>query len=364
MKVLNKQDMIDILYGCAVLGTGGGGPLSEGLEKMQKHFDAGETLKLIDLEELPDDEYVATPYGCGAPSASGMNSEFDGLALADEEPAVLATKAVEKYIGKEIYAIGSTELGGSNTAEALHAAIELGLPLIDADPAGRSVPELQHSTYYVKGVPICPMGVATRFGEKIVIQNVANDLRAEAIVRAIAVASDNMVGVADHINVGKVIKESLIPNAITYAMEIGKELREAKETGNDVAEAIIEAKSGKVLFKGEVTDFPCETREGFNFGEIYLKGIEDFANEEYKIWLKNENIMAYRNGDIDVTAPDLICMIDENGEPLTSPNFSIGTKMTVIVLPSPEIWKTKEGLACFGPRHFGFDIDYIPFNEK
>ena len=101
--------------------------------------------------------------------------------------------------------------------------------------------------------------MASRFGEKIVIQNVQNDLRAEDIVRAIAVASDNMVGVADHANVGKVIKESLIPDMITYAQEIGQILRETKEKGADVAEAIADAKDGKILFKGAVTDFPWET---------------------------------------------------------------------------------------------------------
>ena len=36
-----------------------------------------------------------------------------------------------------MYAIGSTELGGENTAEALHVALLMDLPLIDADPAGR-----------------------------------------------------------------------------------------------------------------------------------------------------------------------------------------------------------------------------------
>ena len=41
----------------------------------------------------------------------------------------------------------------------------------------------------VKNVPIFPMGVATKFGEKIVIQNVQGDLRAEDIVRAIAAVS-------------------------------------------------------------------------------------------------------------------------------------------------------------------------------
>ena len=363
MRELKKQDMIDVLYGCAVLGTGGGGPLEEGLALMEKHFEKDETLKLIKLDELPDDAYVVTPYGCGAPSAGGKNPKFAGLALAEEASSVLAVQALEAVLGQKIYAVGSTELGGSNTAEALHAALELGVPLLDGDPAGRSVPELQHSTYYIKDVPIYPMGVATKFGEKIVIQNVQNDLRAEDIVRAIAVASDNLVGVADHANVGKVIKESLIPDMITYAQEIGVILREANEQGRDAARAVADGKNGKVLFEGVVTDFPWETRDGFNYGEIHLRGEGGFAGETYKIWLKNENIMSYRNGEIDVMAPDLICMIGEDGNPLTTPNFDLGQRMTVIALPAPEIWTTPEGLACFGPKHFGFDVEYRPFER-
>ena len=61
MRELNKQDMIDLLYGCAVLGTGGGGPLADGLALLEEHFEKGKTLKLITLDELPDDEYVVTP---------------------------------------------------------------------------------------------------------------------------------------------------------------------------------------------------------------------------------------------------------------------------------------------------------------
>ena len=214
-----------------------------------------------------------------------------------------------------------------------------------------------------KNVPIFPMGVATKFGEKIVIQNVADDLRAEDIVRAIAVVSDNLVGVADHANVGKVIKNSLIPGAITYAQEIGRVLRETKEAGGDVASAICDDKEGKVLFRGHISDYTCETRDGFNFGEIHLKGERDYTDEAYRIWFKNENIISYRNGEVDVIAPDLICMINGEGNPMTTPNFEVGDKMTVIALPSPEIWTTPEGLECFGPKHFGFDVEYKPFEK-
>ena len=362
MRILDKQEMIDLVHGCALLGTGGGGCMEEAFRLLDKHFEDGDKLKLISLDELPDDEYVATPYGCGAPAAFGIVEErFSNLEPSKVEPAVLAIQALEESLGKKIYAVSSTELGGANTAEAMHVALKLGLPMIDGDPAGRSVPELQHSTYFVKGVPIFPMGVATTFGEKIVIQNVANDFRAEDIVRAIAVASGNMVGVADHANVGSVIKESVIPGAISYALEIGQAMRIARENGEDVAKAIVDSKEGKILFKGEVVDFPWELRDGFNFGEIFIKGEQEFEGDKYKIWLKNENIISYKNDEVDVVAPDLICMLSEEGIPLTSPDFGKGEKITVIALPAPEIWKTEEGLACFGPKHFGLDVEYKPF---
>lgn len=360
MRELNGQDMIDVLYGCAVLGTGGGGPLASGLELINSFLNSGKKLKLIKLNEIPDEEYIATPYGCGAPSAEG-NPKFSKLKVSKKTPPIMAIEACEAALGKKIYAVGSTELGGGNTAEALYAALELNLPLIDADPAGRSVPELQHSSYFVKDVPIYPLGVASKYGDKIFISSVQNDFRAEDIVRSIAVASDNIVGVADHVNKGKVIKEALIPDMISYAQEIGVLLRKSKESNKDVSRSIVEAKKGKILFKGKVVDFPWETRDGFNFGEIHLIGMEDYSGDKYKIWFKNENIISYKNNTVDVTVPDLICMIGEDGEPITTPNFGIGKIMTVFALPAPDIWKTEKGLACFGPKHFGFDIDYKPF---
>ena len=50
MRELNKQDMIDLSYGCAVLGTGGGGPLADCLALLAEHFEKGKTLKLITLD--------------------------------------------------------------------------------------------------------------------------------------------------------------------------------------------------------------------------------------------------------------------------------------------------------------------------
>ena len=52
-------------------------------------------------------------------------------------------------------------------------------------------------------VSIAPLAVASKFGDVAIISEVVDDFRAEAIVRAIAVASQNTVGVTDHPVLGK-----------------------------------------------------------------------------------------------------------------------------------------------------------------
>ena len=358
MRTLTKQNILDIIYGCAVLGTGGGGSIAEGLEVMEDDLKEGREIQLISLEELPDDCLVATPYCCGAPVVDGSENECSGLASISEPMALVAFRKLEEHFGKPFYAVSSTELGAANTADALHVACRLGLPIIDGDPVGRSVPELQHSTYFVNNVPIAPMAIATEFGDAMVITDVVDDFRAEQITRAIAVASNNLVGVADHPTTGEVMKRSVIPNAISYSMRIGELLRIEKEAA---PEKIAQEMSGKILFKGKVSDMPWECVGGFNVGDIILEGTGEYVDNTYRLRFKNEIIASYLNEKVDVSVPDLICMIRKDGTPLTMPNFGIGDEMTILALPAPEVWKSEKGIDCLGPRSFGLDFDYKPF---
>lgn len=358
MRKLTRQEAIDLIYGCTVLGTGGGGSLEKGIAMVEKEFDEGKELYIADLNELPDDEYIASPYGCGAPSAA-LN-EFPVL---EEAPAVTAFKSLERVMGKKFCAVSSTELGGENTAEALRVAMQLGLPVADSDPAGRSVPELIHSTFYIYNKPIHPFAVATNYGDVAVFETVANDERAEEMVRAIAVASGDEVMVCDHPIKVSEFRECIIPNAISYALEIGKILRENVEAGTDFAKAIAENMEGKVLFHGYVTEKPWEARDGFDFGQIHLDGRGEFEGHKYRLDYQNEIYATYRDGELDVTVPDLVCMISADGTPLTMAEFDTDIEMYVIALPAPEVWKTEKGLEIFGPRHFGVDVDYTPFKR-
>lgn len=366
MKKLTKQEIIDILYGCTIVGTGGGGDLELGLRTMEEDFEQGKELYMADLSEVPDDAYVAVPYMCGSPaSLEGGGDEFAHLPQLGYPESLLAFRTLENHFGQKFFGAVSTELGGANTAYALHAACQLGVPIVDADPAGRSVPELQHSTFYVKDIPMAPIALATQFGDAMIVKDIVDDMRAEDIVRAVAVASGNKVGVADHAITGRQLKGAIIPNALSYTLKLGEALRLAKENGEDVVEKVVEAGEGKILFKGIVKDWKVEETGGFIYGDTTLDGIGEYEGHEYKVWYKNEHLVSYLDGKVDITAPDLICVIDnKTGLPVTNPNYENGMELSVFVLPSPEIWKTERGLEVFGPRSFGFDFDYVPFNER
>jgi hypothetical protein len=366
MKKLRRQDLYDILYGCTILGTGGGGDLKKGLSLIDKALDGGKEFNLVNLEELPDDVLIVCPYMCGSisPLSEEEEKKYADLPRIKEEPALRAYKVMEEYIGKKFYGVISTELGGANTALAFYVAALLGNYIIDADPAGRSVPELQHSTFFINRLPINPMVVANEFGDVVIVKDVVDDFRAEMLVRSMAVVSKNSVGVVDHLASGKELKKAVIPGAISYALKIGRAYRKAKEENSDLALEIAKAGSGYILFRGRVKDFQWEDKDGFTIGNTYIEGEDDYFGTEYKIWFKNENIIAWRDQKIDVTVPDLICMIcDDKKEPLTNPNYEIGMKVSVIGLPAPKEWRTDEGLKIFGPRHFGYDIEYIPIEK-
>lgn len=367
MKVLEKQDLYDILYGCTILGTGGGGSLENGLRLIDEALENGKVFRLVDFSEVPDDAWIATPYMCGSisPTTPELEAQYAGLPNLEEPEAYLAYKALEEYFGKEFYGVISTELGGGNTAISLYVGAWLNKFIIDADPAGRSVPELQHSTYYLKNLPIYPLACANKFGDIAILPKVVNDLRAEALVRAMAVVSKNRIGVADHPSQAKYLRNSVIKGAISNAWKIGKTFREAKEAGKRVAPAIAEIAHGSMLFEGTVSKHNYDTIDGFTIGDVYITGTKEYSGSEYHIWFKNEHMLSWRDGKVDITVPDLIIVFNEDAiEPNLNPFFTEGMKVSVIGLPAPAEWRTENGLKVFGPEYIGLKIKYVPLEQK
>ena len=174
MRRLDYQEVSDILTGCTILGTGGGGSLQSGLAAVEKEFGEGKEFKLLEFHEIQDEAWFTNPYFCGSIMPEGQEVQITG----EEIPS--AVRALEEHMGVAFDGLVSIEYGGGNTGEAMAAAAHLGKYMVDADAAGRAVPELQFSTYYVMEQPITPFSVTTQYGDVVIVKKVDSDARAEA----------------------------------------------------------------------------------------------------------------------------------------------------------------------------------------
>lgn len=360
MRRLAWLQIEDVLMGATILGCGSGGPLAYGTDLMRRLYDDGKAVSLASPQEIGDDAIVACPYGVGAMTMADVDPYGD-RPLASEHPSVLAVRGLGAYVGHDVAALLCGELGGSSVADAFYPAGVLGIPVVDADPVGRAVPEIQHSMFAINGVPIAPLVVVNEIGDTAILTNVADDERAEALIRAMAVASRNAVWVADHALPWGDLRDIAVLGTISLAEHVGGAQREAVEAGEDVARAVAESADGFVMFRGEVTLSTWRDAEGFTVGETVIEGTGEHVSSTYRVWFKNENLMAWRDDQPDVTSPDLICVLDdETGVPLTNPDVATGSRVSVLAFPSAAAWRSPGGIATLGPTHFGFTENFVP----
>ena len=50
--------------------------------------------------------------------------------------------------------------------------------------------------------------------------------------------------------------------------------------------------------------------------------------------------------------------------PITTEELRYGFRVTVIAMPSDKKWRTPAGIELGGPRHFRYDIDFVPVEER
>ncbi|MEM3626812.1 MAG: DUF917 domain-containing protein [Candidatus Bathyarchaeia archaeon] len=359
MQILDREDAEDLVVGATILGTGGGGNPKEGLKLLLNALDLGYQLKLIAFNELKDDALVVCPYDVGtvAPTAKTKKK------VTIQEPMKLAIEKMEKMVGKKVLAAVASELGGSNTPIALHIAASLGLPLVDGDLLGRAAPELHQCTVHIFDVAMYPSVIVGETGNIVVVERYSDIDDYEALARYLSMLAGRFVAVVDTPMNGALVKKVAIENTVSKCIRIGRAVREANRGGLNPVDAVVKETQGWLLFKGRVEKYNWKDEGGFLIGEAHLKGINDWSNRTFKTWIKNEHIMAWMDGKPAVMPPDLIMFVDEKGYGITNSELREGVTVNVVGAKAPEVWRTQKGLKFFGPRHFGFDVEYIPIED-
>ena len=160
------------------------------------------------------------------------------------------------------------------------------------------------------------------------------------------------------------VKEALIPGTLTRAYNIGRAIREARESGADPVAAAVAAVEGWHLFTGTVSKRETEDREGYYWGINTIAGTDKFKGNTMKIFFKNENHVTWLDDQVYVTSPDVIEVVDlKTAEPITNTDLREGDSVAVIGAKN-EAYRSKEGIALIGPKHYGYDIEYVPIENR
>lgn len=371
-KLTNRTEVEDFVRGCTFYGTGGGGLPSNGIESLMSELEKGNEVGWVDLSEIDDDIITVCPFLMGsiAPHTDEIKKEMEGFGLTtsinkEKERLGKAVAELAKYTGQKIGAVVPIELGGANTPGPLAAGILNGIPCVDGDYTGRAIPEILQTTPYIMEKVLWPVASVDEFDNVCIIDKATNYRMIERIGKLIASGAYGLAGQAGFLMSGREMKEAIIPGTLTECYEVGKMIREEREKNLNPIDKIVKNLDGYLLAKGTVTEKDTDDKLGYYWGTHTINGAEQFEGNTYKIWFKNENHVMWENEKPIITSPDIIVVVDANtGEPYANPILKVGDQVCVIGLRARDAFKSERGISVLGPKYFGFDIDYLPIEER
>ncbi|MDU0327465.1 DUF917 domain-containing protein [Microbacterium sp. KSW2-21] len=350
---VTADDIAALAAGAAIFGTGGGGAVYTSQLTTERAIREHGPVRLLSVDDLGPDDAVIMMSGIGAPTVGieMLSSVRQIETLLDE---------AERVAGRKITAIMPAEIGGSNGVSPAGWAARLGVALLDADGMGRAFPEATMISTNVAGVP-CDFAVLSDVVGNLVTLRTVDLSWLERHARAVTVAAGGICLGAHYLLTADTAAGAVIPNTISTAIRVGHALLESTEPVRAVADEL----EADVLITGKITDVSRRTEGGFVRGSLTIAGIGDDRGRLQRVELRNENLVVLEDGEVLATVPDLITVVDlETGHAISTEMLRYGQRVSVLAWACDPLWRTERGLELAGPRAFGYDLPYVPFERK
>lgn len=389
MRKLSAQDLEDIVQGAAFLGSGGGGPLSMGLEIVKF---ITEPVQLITYEEVDVGSWGAVAAGMGTkktPPSQRVSHFLPFLRqnlyenpLAGPVAILIETfELLEKTLAQNFSYTLPIETGAVNTIAPMAVAFKKNIPIVDGDGAGRAVPKLEMTTYAADGISVCPSTLSnlrSAIDEEIkTILHASTPSVMEKLARNILSTDQfgNEAAIATHAMDGKTLREKkpIVVGTISRALEVGATLRQARENKQDPVNALLkflndssrcDGQCAFELFRGTIDSVKERIEEGFAWGILKIKNDTAIVTVMYQ----NENLIAWQSNRAEpiAMAPDSICYLTPDGTPLTiADNLTPGQEIVLIGLKAAAALRQDSLLQVFQNliAGFGYGGSYIPIEQ-
>ncbi|MCQ4210161.1 DUF917 domain-containing protein [Streptomyces longispororuber] len=322
---LDAQALTDFARGCAVLGSGGGGPVADTLPVAAQAIEECGPVPVVAPEELPTDALVLPVSLVGSPAVAAERIGGRG------EAGRLAAR-VEQLHGRPVAAVMCGEIGGQNGCFTVSWAARLGVPLLDADSIGRAFPRLDQNVLELAGLSPFPAVLSDEYGRTVVLDDVDGAFLEELARPVVAVFGGRAVSADYPLSAGQAARHA-VRGSVTTALALGR--------GEDLDPVL----TGKVA---------SVQRPGDGAASVLLEGTGGDAGRLVVLRARSEFVAAMEDGRALALVPDVIALIDaRTGWAVPVEEVRYGLRVRLVTFPSAAVWYTEAGLRLAGPEAFG-----------
>jgi uncharacterized protein len=332
MRELDSAAVQAAVAGGAILAGGGGGWVRHGYELGNLAVAYGRP-RLVSVAELDDDDLVVVASQIGAPAAPDAHME--------PRDFIRALEMVIEATPNRVVGVMTAQNGSSTTVHGwLHAAVVQGLSVVDVAGNGRAHPTAKMGGMGLSADPTfvtVAAGVGGDRGKGRYIEAFARGSLAATsnVMRRAAIEAGGFVANARTPVSVEFLRRKGAVGAISFALELGTLVLAARETGGAaVIDALVDNFSARVLVSGVVEEFQLRTENGFDLGRAI---VSDTVGATIELRLCNEWMTAECDGDRVASFPDVIHLLDNDGQPVAAADVQKGQRLTVFAIPGGRI---------------------------
>jgi DUF917 family protein len=327
-RILVEKDVEAAVKGGSVYAAGGGGWADHGRMLGYAAVNVGKP-ELVSIDELKDDEWIATAAAIGAP-ASTTPWEMQGIDY------VKAVQLLQDELGERVSGLIIGQNGKSSTLNGWLPSAILGTKVVDAVGDIRAHPTGDMGSIGMAGSPeqMIQTAVGGNRAENRYIELVVKGATAKIspILRAAADQSGGFIASCRNPLRTSYVRKHAALGGISMALSLGEAIIAAEKTGGSaVIDAICKTTGGQILAEGIITrKNVVYTKEAFDIGAIVVgsgaKAVTMHVMNEY---------MAVDDADGKrvATFPSVITTLSPEAEPLSVGQLKEGMPVFILHVP-------------------------------
>lgn len=331
-RILTEKDVESAVRGGSVYAAGGGGWSDHGRMLGYAAVSIGKP-ELITIDELDDDDWVATAAAIGAP-ASTTAWEMQGVDY------VKAVQLLQDALGEKVSALMIGQNGKSSTLNGWLPSAILGTKVLDAVGDVRAHPTGDMGSIGMANSPeqMIQTAVGGNRAENRYIELVIRGATAKIspVLRTASDMSGGFIASCRNPLRASYVRKNAALGGISLALKLGEAIIEADaKGGHAIIDAIAKTTGGTIVADGEVSaKSVVYTNEAFDVGTITV-GRGDKA---VTLHVMNEYMAVDDAGGSRLaTFPDIISTLSPEGEPMSVGQLQVGMPVFLLHVPKTVI---------------------------